>query len=119
MKYLTLCLLVNLFACQPNVYFESAQPKEYESLQTIPAEFRGVYTLASDSSIVRANHHVIVVDIYYEFETDLRRAKESEHCKIADGGIYLRGSKKCIPYETIDEHLVRAKVYSVDTLFLS
>lgn len=117
MKYLTLLSILVLIACEPKVYFKEAQPIDIEALTSIPAEYRGIYVFASDSTTVRATADVIAIDSYFEYETKLSNAQETEDCKIADGGIYLRGAKKCIPYESIDEDLVRAKIFSVDTIF--
>lgn len=117
MRYLLLLSIAFLFACEPKVYFAEPQPKELKALTAIPTDFRGIYIFASDSSIVRANNDVIAIDSYFEYETRLSNAQESESCKIANGGIYLRGAKKCIPYESIDEDIVRAKIYSIDTIF--
>lgn len=109
--------LLSLFSCEPNVYFKEAQPRKIPSLTSLPLDFRGVYRFASDSSLVRADDKVIAVDSYFEYKTRLSTAHESENCKIANGGIYLKGTQECIPYEKIDEDLVRAKIYTVDTLF--
>lgn len=112
-----LSLTFFLSACEINVFFKEASPPGVESISSIPGTFQGVYICESDSSRLYASTNVIYQESYVEFVTTLQNVKETESCSILNQGLYLPGRKECVPFEYIGEDSIRAKIYTIDTLF--
>lgn len=117
LKYLFFISLLYFISCEPNVLFQEAVPPEVLAIDRLPEEFQGVYMCESDSSRMYADDFIIYNESYHQFVTTLDRIKDTEHCSIIAGGLYLPGRKECIPFEYISEDTITAKVYSIDTLF--
>lgn len=109
---------VSILACEPKVLFKNALPPEGKILQTIPTQFQGVYYSECDTTILHVLPDVIYTEGYFEFTTTITRVHEEEGCRIADQGMYLRGTKECVPFEYLNGDTIRVKLVQKDTMFL-
>jgi len=106
-----------LISCQPNVLFQEAMPPDVVSIDKVPKLFQGIYLCESDSSRMYAEDYVVFNETYHMFVTHIDKVKETENCSIVAGGLYLPGRRECVPFEYVGEDTIKAKVYTIDTLF--
>lgn len=107
-----------MFACETKVMFKNAIPPEGKVLRTIPTPFLGVYYSQCDSTILHALPDVIYKEGYFEFTTTTAKIQEEKGCRIADNGMYLRGTKECVPFEYVNGDTINVKLIQKDTLFV-
>jgi len=118
MKYIIYLFgLTLLLSCEPKVLFQKALPPDGKVLTSIPETFRGVYFSECDTTILHATENVIYTEGYFQFKTTLARIKEEPGCSISDKGMYLRGTKECVPFEYVNEDTVLVKLVQKDTMF--
>lgn len=106
-----------LSSCEPNVVFRQALPPQVDEINRIPDRFHGVFMCESDSSRIYVEDYLVLRESYFTFVIHVDRVRETEDCKITDGGLMLPGRKACVPFEYIDDEMIKADVYSIDTLF--
>ncbi len=114
---LLLGIIIAIHSCEPNVVFETAQPRDIEAIDKIPEQFQGTFMCESDSTYIKISDFVAFQERRFIFITTIQQVRETENCSIADGGLYLPGRKDCIPFDYLSEDSIRAEIWEYDTLF--
>lgn len=120
MQYLSYSILfISIFiaSCEPAVIFDTPMPPDVKEIETIPLALRGTYLCQSDSSLIHVSSRLVYAENFHTLMMPIKSIQETEGCVIIDGGLYLPCIKECIPFEYVNDSIVKFDVYYQDTLF--
>lgn len=116
-NYFIALMVFCFISCQQNIYFDEASPPGVKGLQEIPVAFQGVFMCERDSSLIFSDENIIYKEAYHAFTAHIDEIEDTEECSIVMEDIYFKDRDECVPFEFLNDSIILAKVYEVDTLF--
>ena len=110
----TLIILASLFACEPPVTFNQAQPTDTDNLPKFPKRLQGQYLNFADNSTLLVNDKLITRIYDYDYKVHLNQLDSTEQLS-GDTIININTKEKTLIKRAGDSLI--AHVHYIDTLF--